>query len=110
MIRKSKFFLQNLEELTIRNKDFRNVLFTSSNLQIVLMTLYPGEEIGEEIHYEIDQFFRVESGKGELLINNDIYLIKSGFGILVPKGTLHNIKNTGKTLLSLYTIYSPPAH
>lgn len=110
MIRKSKFFLQNLELLTNNNEDFRKILFTSSNLQIVLMTLYPGEEIGREIHENIDQFFRIESGKGELIVNNEVYLLKSGFGILIPKRTLHNIKNTGNKLLKLYTIYSPPAH
>ena len=98
------------EEITNHNKHFRNVIYTSSNLQLVLMSLNPGEEIGEEVHSNVDQFFRIESGKGELIIENKAYIISDGDAIIVPKGTYHNIRNVGTTPLKIYTLYSPPQH
>ncbi len=103
-------FIKNIEELTLRNKYFRNVIYTSSNLQLVLMTLLPGQEIGKETHRNVDQFFRIESGKGQIVIGNDSYIIGEGAAIVVPKNTSHNIINIGNKPLKLYTIYSPPQH
>lgn len=103
-------FIKNIEELTLRNKYFRNVIYTSSNLQLVLMTLLPGQEIGKETHRNVDQFFRIESGKGQIVIGNDSYIIGEGAAIVVPKNTIHNIINIGDRPLKLYTIYSPPNH
>jgi mannose-6-phosphate isomerase-like protein (cupin superfamily) len=103
-------FIKNIEDLTLRNKYFRNVIYTSSNLQLVLMTLLPGQEIGTEIHKNVDQFFRIESGKGQIIIGRDSYVIGDGAAIIVPKNTIHNIINIGDEPLKLYTIYSPPQH
>jgi mannose-6-phosphate isomerase-like protein (cupin superfamily) len=108
--KKLPIFIDDIEKLTKQNKHFRNVIYTSSNLQLVLMTLEVGEQIGQEVHSNVDQFFRIESGKGELIIGNDVYEIGDGDGIIVPKGTYHNIKNVGMTPLKLYTLYSPPNH
>lgn len=108
--KKPPIFLDDIEVLTKNNKYFRNVIYTSSNLQLVLMTLIPGEEIGQEIHSNVDQFFRIENGKGELVIADNVYEINPGDAIIVPKGTYHNVRNTGSVTLKLYTIYSPPNH
>ncbi len=112
MLKKKKLpiFLDNIEEITNNNSYFRNVIYTSSNLQLVLMSLKPGEEIGEEVHSNVDQFFRIETGKGELVIGNKTYKIGEGDAIIVPKGTYHNVRNTGLIVLKLYTLYSPPQH
>lgn len=107
---KIPIFLDNIEILTKNNDFFRNVIFTSHNLQLVLMSLKPGREIGKEIHRTVDQFFRIETGKGELISGNTIYEIKAGDAIVIPMGTDHNIKNTGNVILKLYTLYSPPKH
>lgn len=108
--KKIPIFLNNIEKLTKNNKYFRNVIYTSCNLQLVLMILKPGKEIGNEIHRKTDQFFRIENGEGELIIQDKIYKIKKGDAIVIPKGTYHNIKNTTNKILKLYTIYSPPKH
>jgi mannose-6-phosphate isomerase-like protein (cupin superfamily) len=100
----------SFEDLTEENSDFRHVLYTGKTMQLVLMALEPGEEIGEEIHRDRDQFFRVEKGKGELLIDGNKIEIKSDTGIVVPAGSRHNIKNTGDKSLKLYTLYAPPEH
>jgi mannose-6-phosphate isomerase-like protein (cupin superfamily) len=105
-----KGFVDDIEELTESNKDFRRVLYTGKNLQLVLMALKPGEEIGEEIHTDRDQFFRVEKGKGEVHIDGTRTKIKSDDAILVPAGARHNVINTGDKSLKLYTIYGPPEH
>jgi len=99
----------NIEKETIQNNNFRKVLYTGKNLQLVLMSLKPGEDIGEEIHKN-DQFFRVEEGNGKVIINNVEYKIKDGSGIIVPAGVNHNIINTGESALKLYTIYGSPHH
>lgn len=103
-------FVDDIEELTEDNKDFRRVLYTGRKLQLVLMTLQPGEEIGEESHAGTDQFFRVEKGKGEVVIDGKATKIKSDMAIIVPAGARHNIKNTGDKPLNLYTLYAPPEH
>ena len=105
-----KGFVEDIEELTEDNKDFRRVLYTGKHLQLVLMALQPGEEIGEEVHEDHDQFFRVEKGKGEVWIDGERTKIKSDDAIIVPAGAKHNVINTGDKSLKLYTIYGPPDH
>lgn len=105
-----KGFVDDIEELTEGNEDFRRVLYTAKHVQLVLMALRPGEEIGEEVHEDRDQFFRVEKGKGEIWIDGVVSRIKSDMAMLVPAGARHNIKNTGDKKLKLYTIYAPPEH
>lgn len=105
-----KGFVDNIEKLTEGNSDFRRVLYTGKNLQLVLMSLAPGDEIGEEIHEDRDQFFRIETGAGEVLIDGKRSAIKGDDGIIVPAGARHNIINTGETPLRLYTLYAPPEH
>lgn len=105
-----KGFVNDIEEMTEMNSDFRRVLYTGKQLQLVLMAIKPGEEIGEEVHPDRDQFFRVEKGHGEVSIDGRKTEIKSDFAILVPAGARHNIRNTGETPLKLYTLYGPPEH
>lgn len=105
-----KGFVEDIEDLTEDNNDFRRVLYTGKHLQLVLMALKPGEEIGEEVHPDHDQFFRVEKGKGEVWIDGERTQIKSDDAILVPAGAKHNVINTGDKSLKLYTIYGPPDH
>jgi mannose-6-phosphate isomerase-like protein (cupin superfamily) len=105
-----KGFIDDIEILTESNKDFRRVLYTGQRLQLVLMALRPGEDIGEEVHIDRDQFFRIEKGNGEALIDGKRTKVKSGDAILVPAGARHNVKNTGATSMKLYTLYGPPEH
>ncbi len=105
-----KGFVQDIEKLTEENDDFRRVLYTGNNLQLVLMALPPGEDIGEEVHDDRDQFFRVEDGNGEIWIDGVRTKIKSDMAMIVPAGARHNVKNTGDEPLKLYTIYGPPEH
>lgn len=105
-----KGFVEDIEELTEDNKDFRRVLYTGKHLQLVLMALQPGEEIGDEVHADHDQFFRVEKGKGEVWIDGVRTKIKSDDAIIVPAGAKHNVINTGEKSLKLYTLYGPPDH
>src|SRR5450756_1028921 len=91
------------------HQEFRRVLYTAKNCQLVVMALKPKEEIGMEVH-KLDQFFRVEEGTGEAVLNGVHTAIKAGFAVLVPAGTKHNIINTGSVPMKLYTIYSPPNH
>jgi mannose-6-phosphate isomerase-like protein (cupin superfamily) len=105
-----KGFVDNIEKLTKENTDFRRVLYTGKNIQLVLMTLKAGEEIGAEVHEDRDQFFRVEAGKGEVLIDGVRTPIEDDDAIIVPAGARHNVKNTGKEPLQLYTLYGPPEH
>ncbi len=104
-----KGFVQNIEGITIKNEEFRRVLYTAKNCQLVLMALKPKEEIGAEVH-KLDQFFRVEEGTGEAVLDGVRTVISAGFAVLVPAGTNHNIINTGRVPLKLYTIYAPPNH
>jgi mannose-6-phosphate isomerase-like protein (cupin superfamily) len=105
-----KGFIGDIEELTRENRDFRRVLHTGPNLQLVLMSLRAGEEIGEEVHDDHDQFFRVERGKGEVWIDGERSKIRKGTAVLVPAGARHNVRNTGDKRLRLYTLYAPPEH
>jgi mannose-6-phosphate isomerase-like protein (cupin superfamily) len=105
-----KGFVDDIEDLTEENEDFRRVLYTGKNLQLVLMSLKPGEEIGEEVHEDRDQFFRVEDGEGEILIDGKVSHIEDDFAMIVPAGARHNVRNTGDTPLKLYTLYAPPEH
>lgn len=102
-------YVVNIEDLTVDNKDFRNVLYTSNNMQLVVMSIPPGEDIGEEVH-GLDQFIRVESGKGSVILNGDSTEVKDGDCVIIPQGVTHNFKNTSEEDLKLYTIYSPPNH
>lgn len=103
-------FVDNIETLTRENTDFRRVLYTGKHLQLVLMALKPGEEIGEEVHDDHDQFFRVETGKGEVWIDGKRTAIQDDDAMIVPAGAQHNVINTGDAPLTLYTIYGPPDH
>ncbi len=104
-----KGFVQNIEGLAVKNDDFRRVLYTAKNCQLVLMALKPKEEIGAEVH-KLDQFFRVEEGTGEAVLDGVRTEIRAGFAIVVPAGAKHNIVNTGSVPLKLYTLYAPPNH
>lgn len=105
-----KGYLADIETLTEENSDFRKVLYTGHNLQLVLMALTPGQDIGLETHATHDQFFRIEKGKGEVVIDGVRHKIKGGDGLIVPAGAKHNVLNTGDKSLRLYTIYGPPNH
>jgi mannose-6-phosphate isomerase-like protein (cupin superfamily) len=104
-----KGFVQNIEDLAVENDAFRRVLYTAKNCQLVVMSLKPKEEIGMEIH-PLDQFFRVEEGTGEAVLDGVRTAISAGFAVLVPAGANHNIINTGDVPLKLYTLYAPPNH
>lgn len=105
-----KGYRDNIEELTLNNTDFRRVLYTGEHSQLVLMSLKPGEEIGTEVHDDKDQFFRFESGTGEVLINDKSNPVEDGIAVIVPAGAKHNVRNTGDDLLTMYTLYGPPDH
>ena len=105
-----KGFNDNIETLTAANGDFRRILYTGKHLQLVLMTLQPGEEIGAEVHDGIDQFFRFEEGEGVVDIDGVENKVEDGSGVIVPSGARHNVRNTGSKPLKLYTIYGPPEH
>ncbi len=105
-----KGFVDNIEKLTEENGDFRRVLYTGHNLQLVLMAIRPGGEIGEEVHEDRDQFFRVESGEGEIWIDGACHKVKADDAMIVPQGARHNVVSTGTEPLRLYTIYGPPEH
>ncbi len=105
-----KGYHDNIETLTSENTDFRHVLYTGKHLQLVLMTLAPGEEIGSEVHDGIDQFFRVEEGEGAVDIDGVEHRVEDGSGVIVPSGARHNVRNTGERPLKLYTLYGPPEH
>jgi mannose-6-phosphate isomerase-like protein (cupin superfamily) len=102
-------FVQNIEAIATQSSEFRRVLYTAQHCQLVIMALKPGEEIGAEVH-KLDQFFRVEEGTGQAVLEGVTTPIEAGFAILVPAGTRHNIVNMGSTAMKLYTLYSPPNH
>ncbi|HSP14801.1 MAG TPA: cupin domain-containing protein [Thermoanaerobaculia bacterium] len=101
-----------IEELALRNSYFREVLFTAKHAQLVVMCLQPGEEIGDEVHADVDQFFRIERGEAKFVFDEkEVRLVHDGDAVVVPAGTFHNVINASKTAqLKLYTIYSPPNH
>ena len=104
-------YVTNIEQDTIANDDYRRVLFTGTHLQLVLMTLPPGEEIGLETHMEHDQFIRVEAGTGVLLLGSQRYELADGVAVVIPAGIEHNVLNASlREPLRLYTLYSPPEH
>lgn len=104
-------YLDNIEEKTLANDYFRQVLFTGTHTQLVVMCLQPNEDIGMEVHATVDQFFRIEAGEGKAVLNGEEKTFKNGDAIIVPAGTQHNIINTSATeQLKLYTLYSPPNH
>ena len=106
-----KGYNANIEQLTVENSNFRQVVYTSKHSQLVLMSLLPGEEIGVEIHNENDQFFRFEAGEGLVRIDGNEYVVSDGSAIIVPAGAEHNVINTSDSAsLKLYTIYMPPHH
>lgn len=106
-----KGYATAIEKETLKNSDFRRVLYTGRYSQLVLMNLKPMEEIGMETHNDRDQFFRFEEGKGKVVIDGVEHKVKDGGAVIVPAGAKHNVVNTSKKLeLKLYTIYSPPEH
>ena len=105
-----KGFHDDIEQLTTGNSDFRRVLYTGGHLQLVLMTLPPGCDIGSEVHQDRDQFFRFEAGSGQVEIDGNTYQVGDGSGVVVPAGARHNVRNTGAEPLKLYTLYGPPEH
>lgn len=105
-----KGFVGDIEKSTVEGSDFRHVLYTGKNLQLVLMALKPGEEIGEEVHPDHDQFFRIEKGEGAVWIDGRETKIASDVAIIVPAGARHNVRNTGVKPMKLYTLYAPPEH
>ena len=105
-----KGYVDDIQARTVENEDFRRVLYTGKNLQLVLMTIQPGEEIGEEVHEDRDQFFRIEEGAGEVLIDGNANAVKDDDAVIVPAGARHNVRNTGSGPLKLYTLYGPPEH
>jgi len=106
-----KGFKSNIEKDALKNENFRKVLYSSKHLQVVLMSLKPGEDIGLETHVSTDQFFRFEGGKGKCIIDGNEYEVTNGDAIVVPAGAKHNVKNTDSVNeLKMYTIYAPPQH
>jgi len=101
----------NLEQKTLANTTFRNVLYTTERSQLVVMALQPGDEIGEERHEGHDQFIRVESGHGVAILDGERHKLEDGVAVVIPAGTTHNVINTSDAeLLHLYTLYTPPEH
>ena len=106
-----KGFVKNIEQETLNNDNFRKVLYTSQHGQVVVMSLLPKEEIGREVHEYTDQFFRVDSGEGKVVIDDEESVISDGFAVVVPAGSYHNVLNTSADKpLKLYTIYMPAHH
>lgn len=105
-----KGFIDDIEELAEENDNFRHVLYTGKHLQLVLMSLKPGEEIGDEVHKDRDQFFRIEKGRGQIIIDGAMRKVKGDDAIIVPAGARHNLINIGDKPLKLYTLYGPPNH
>lgn len=104
-------FSGDIEKLTLENENFRKVIYTAENSQLVVMSLQPNEEIGMEVHDENDQFIRIESGEGEVIIDGTSHKIFEDYAIIVPAGAEHNVINTSSAEpLKLYTVYSPPHH
>lgn len=104
-------YVGHIEKETLENDFFRKVIFTGKHAQLVLMSLNPGEEIGNEVHNDVDQFFRIEQGEAKFVLNNtEEHIVGDGDAVIVPAGTWHNIINPGMNKLKLYTVYSPPNH
>lgn len=102
-------YIANIEDLTLKNEDFRRVLYTGKNSQLVLMSIAVGEDIGEETHH-LDQFLRFEKGQGKVILDGAESAVEDGSAVVIPAGTKHNVINVGEEHLKLYSIYSPPEH
>lgn len=105
-----KGYVDDIQARTLENEDFRRVLYTGKNMQLVLMTLPPGCDIGEEVHEDRDQFFRIEEGSGTIHIDGKANRVEDDFAVIVPAGARHNVVNDGDVPLKLYTLYAPPEH
>lgn len=106
-----KGYITNMEEATISNTDYRRVLYTGAHTQLVVMSIEPGDEIGEEVHGEIDQFIRVEQGSATVVLNGDQeHALDADFAVIIPAGVKHNVINTGTETVKLYSLYSPAEH
>ena len=105
-----KGYHDDIEQQTTSNSDFRRVVYTGGHLQLVLMSLPPGCDIGAEVHEDRDQFFRFEEGSGQVDIDDNTYDVVDGSAVVVPAGSRHNVRNTGDGPLKLYTLYGPPEH
>jgi mannose-6-phosphate isomerase-like protein (cupin superfamily) len=103
-------YVNNIDKDTIGNENFRKVVFTGKHLQLVLMSIPVGEEIGGEVHDSVDQFIRIERGQAKAIIDDQVYEIGDDFAITIPAGSKHNIINTGDEPLKIYSIYAPPEH
>ena len=103
-------YTANIGELTHNNTNFRTVLYTSAHMQLVAMTLLPGEEIGSEVHESVDQFFRIEEGTVKIVMNGEETVLQPEMVAIIPAGTTHNVINIGQSSAKLYTIYAPPNH
>jgi mannose-6-phosphate isomerase-like protein (cupin superfamily) len=104
-----KGFVDNIEKITLENTDYRRVLYTATNSQLVVMNIQPGDEIDEETHH-LDQFIRLEQGFGKVILDDVEHIIEDDFAIVIPAGTKHNVINTGDNEMKLYSVYSPPEH
>lgn len=104
-----KGYIENIEKESIENNNFRKVVYTAKHSQLVLMSLQPGEDIGEEVH-DVDQFLRIEQGKGQAILDGVVYDVQDDFAIVVPAGAKHNVINGPDGQMKLYTIYSGPEH
>jgi mannose-6-phosphate isomerase-like protein (cupin superfamily) len=104
-----KGYIVNIDQETRSNEDYRRVLYTAKNSQLVVMSIEPGNEIGEEIH-ELDQFIRLEEGSGVAVLGDELYPVAMDDALVIPAGLKHNITNTGDSPLKLYSVYSPPEH
>ncbi len=104
-----KGYIANIEEITLENNNFRKVLYTGKNSQLVVMSINPGEEIGAEVH-KLDQFIRIEAGEGKVILDGVEHIVKDDYAIVIPAGANHNVINTSPEVMKLYTVYSPPEH
>ena len=104
-----KGYITNIEKTTLENTDYRRVLYTGKNSQLVLMSLAPGDEIGEEVHH-LDQFLRFEAGEGKIILDGIEHAVGDGDAVVIPQGTRHNVINIGNIDLKLYSVYSPAEH
>lgn len=102
-------YITNIEKATLENTDYRRVLYTAKNMQLVLMSIEPGDEIGEEVHH-LAQFLRFEAGSAEVIINGESHKVSAECAVIIPAETRHNVINTGTTSLKLYSLYAPPEH
>ncbi len=103
-------YVNNIEKETLENEFFRKEVFTGEHLQMTVMSLLPGEDIGEEVHNDTDQFLRIEQGTGKAIIGDQEYVVEDDFVIIIPAGMKHNVINTGTIPMKMYSIYTPPEH